>query len=116
MTPAQQIASGQLTIFVLLGVVLKLGLVIILIYGSAYLLKRYGHYFLNFQNAPQKSDQALEIIHVLTLQRGVTLYLLQAAQVQILISVSGTEVRQLSEWPIPPPNSVDDEILSHETI
>lgn len=117
MTSAQQIANGQLTPFVLLDVVLKLGLVLFLIYGSAYLLKRYGHQLLNLQNPKNKPDQAFEILQVQTLQRGVTLYLLQAAQLQILISVSGTEVRQLAQWPSPAtqPQSVEDEI-SHESI
>ena len=116
MTSAQQIANGQLTLFVVLGVVLKLGLVILLIYGSAYLLKRYGHQFLNLQNANTKSDQTFEIVQVQALQRGVTLYLVQAAHLQILISVSGTEVRHLAEWPTPASHSVDNEINTHEPI
>ncbi len=116
MTSAQQIANGQLTPFVLLDVVLKLGLVLFLIYGSAYLLKRYGHQILNFQVSKNKPDQALEILQVQALQRGVTLYLLQAPHSQILISVSGTEVRRLSEWANAVPHTIELEADIHEAI
>lgn len=116
MTSAQQIANGQLTAFVLLDVVLKLGLVLFLIYGSAYLLKRYGHQLLNLQTPKNKPNQAFEVVQVQALQRGVTLYVLQTAHSQILISVSGSDVRQLAQWPGPEPHSVAEEVLPHESI
>ncbi|HEY9841639.1 MAG: flagellar biosynthetic protein FliO [Candidatus Sericytochromatia bacterium] len=113
--PAEQHASDIVSLSLVLDVFLKLGIVLLLIYLSLRLLRRYG------QQAPvlpgkaglegklgkwltpwlvQPPDgMAVRTLQVHPLNRQVTLYLLEVEARRLLLSVSGQQVQLLGEWP-----------------
>ncbi|HEY9839513.1 MAG TPA: flagellar biosynthetic protein FliO, partial [Candidatus Obscuribacterales bacterium] len=111
---AEQHASDIVSLSLVLDVFLKLGIVLLLIYLSLRLLRRYG------QQAPVLPGKGLEgklgkwltpwlvqppdgmavrTLQVHPLNRQVTLYLLEVEARRLLLSVSGQQVQLLGEWP-----------------
>lgn len=117
MSSADQLASGVLTPGLILDVLLKLGIVLILVYLSLRLLRRYAQQApilppdhphalparLNLrlprlfgQQAPSLSS--IRTLQVHSLNRQVTLYLIACDARRMLVSVSGQQVVLLSAW------------------
>lgn len=125
MSSADQLASGVLTPGLILDVLLKLGIVLILVYLSLRLLRRYAQQApilppdhphalparLNVRLAQlfgQSGPALASPIHTLQvhpLNRQVTLYLIECEGRRLLLSVSNQQAQLLSEWPAPLPNS-----------
>jgi len=105
LTSAEQLAQGQLSFSLLLELALKLGLVIVLIYFSFYLLKRYSQHTgtLPWAKSLAKSgtDQSIQTLCVHPLGHQATLYLLEVDAQRLLVSVSPQQVQVLSQWPSP---------------
>lgn len=103
MTSAEQIANGQFSSSLLIGLSLKLGLVLALIYLSLYLLKRFGlekKLSLPLLRQGQSFDQSIKIKAIQALNRQNSLYLIEVNDRQMLLSVSlSGEPKLLSEWP-----------------
>lgn len=112
MTPAEQLASGTLSLALVLDVFLKLGIVLILIYVSLRLLRRYA------QQAPvaqapnwlsqmlgglsqSAPDQPLRTLQIHPLNRQVSLYLIEVDSRRLLLSVSQSDVKLLKEFSAP---------------
>lgn len=113
MTPAEQLASGTLSPALVLDVFLKLGIVLILIYVSLRLLRRYGQQAPVVQGvgkapvwltsllgglSPPDSDVPLRTLQIHPLNRQVTLYLLEVDSRRLLLSVTPTQVQLLKDW------------------
>ena len=124
MTSAEQIASGQFSSSLLIGLGLKLGFVLALIYLSLYLLKRYGlerKLSLPLLRQGQNfSEQTIEVKAVQALNRQSSLYLIEVNHREILLSVTLTgETQILTEWPSsqePPQNPIQTSNHEQETI
>ncbi|MGV3523615.1 MAG: flagellar biosynthetic protein FliO [Candidatus Sericytochromatia bacterium] len=101
MTPAEQLAQGQLTLGFALEVVLKLGLVVVLIYISLRLLRQAPLRLPGWPGAPTDPGP-LRVIQVQPLNRMTSLYLIEVPDRQLLVSVQANQVQMLSEWPLPP--------------
>lgn len=96
----------------LLDVVLKLGIVLLLIYLSLRLLRRYGQQASSLPPGPLQSKVAallgqsfgpleageLRVLQVQPLNRQLQLYLVAIGPRRLLLSVGLSEARLLSEW------------------
>lgn len=104
----------------LLELLFKLGLVLLLIYGSLYLLRRYVAHLPQLSGKLSAADRPLQIVQVQAINRQVTLYLLEVEQPpearRLLISVSGQQVELLSEWQASPLQPETDAPSSKEIV
>lgn len=82
-----------------LEVILKLGLVLVLIYVSLRLLRQAPLRLPGWPGAPTEQGP-LRVVQVQPLNRMTSLYLIEAADRQLLLSVQANQVQMLSEWPL----------------